>query len=113
MQVFQHLLQHDDKCGPVTPKFVQQVAEHVARQAPFVDDPLLQRMKFSPTWCGKILRQFLSSGMPDAATRPRAPVVKSVSLENMSLEKVEFCHSNRALSGNVQPALFFKISTSL
>jgi hypothetical protein len=81
--------------GPVSAKVVQQVAERVARQAPFEDDPLLQRMKFSPKWCAKMLRLFLSSGMPksraeidSAATCPRVPVVHSVSLE-------QICNSNR------------------
>jgi hypothetical protein len=108
LQVFQRLLQHDD--GPVTPRVVQRVAEHVVRDASFVDDPLLQRMKFSPTWCGKILRQFASSGMPDSATRLRAPVVHSVSLQTI-------CPSNSSSNSRVLPVdmkpLFLKISSAL
>jgi hypothetical protein len=76
---------------------VQQAAERVAVQAPFADDPLIQRMTFSPNWCGKMLRLFLSLGMPDtAATCPSVPVIHSVSEEHIR-------NSKREISGNLQP----------
>ena len=85
LQVFQRLLQQNDQGSAVTLKVVQQIGEAVAKEAPFLDDPVLQRMKFSLNWCGKILRQFVSSGMPDSVVRPKAPVLHSISLtENLS-----------------------------
>ncbi len=104
------MLQHDDKCGPVSAKVVQQVAERVATKAPFEDDPLLQRMTFSPNWCAKMLRQFLSSGMPklpdSAATCPTIPVLRVV--HSVSLEQI--CNSNR--EPNVQ-GLYLQISSGV
>jgi hypothetical protein len=99
LQVFQRLLQQNDQGSAVTLKVVQQIGEAVAKEAPFLDDPVLQRMKFSLNWCGKILRQFVSSGMPDSVVRPKAPVLHS----NSPTET--FCPSNSSL--------FLKISSSV
>ncbi len=97
LQVLHRLLQLSDQDCNITIKVVQQVGQHVAKQAPFVDDPLLQRMKFSTKWCTHVIRQFVSlpSGMPDSATRLRArpPVLYSMPLT----EELSSCPANSSL----------------